>query len=618
MNSVIGRYRRQRVPSPTHCEPKPQPCSTCGMLECLCRPRFFAGQMLTADDLNRLDYYIRGKHRLHNRQLHGWGVVNGLEVTCDVCGPGVAVSCGYALGPCGEDIVVCDPVVVDVCALIHECKGAQRAELCDPPRHPSPAGCEQGEQEWILAIRYSESPTRAIKPLMPASATDCGCTGPSKSGCGCGGGCNGNGGGKCGCSTSAKTRPRTAPVQCEPTVVCEGFEFAVYRKPPDEDDDDKRVDLNPDSELLRRFECCSELLLRRIPKMPGSLTSDEVQANTAAWSDWACRFKEYLQDYLSSRPGYNCALLARLGTVICPPSQGENAAQLILQTAFLLLVIWLDALLACFCSALLPPCPVANPSDLVPLASIRVTGNPCRVLSICNWTVHRKFATTFPALQYWLSILPFGRALRELIDTICCFQITGVTPARGEIDSTAGIATHDVRTHAPASAFADVQPHLHDRASKRLNPAIANPQRLKTATTMAGKAYARGKTLLDPRTLFESVFLPDAAKGAEHLSAIELQNLPQFFAFNEMMRPMAAETIGLDAIAPVLAAMHGGADHGAAAEASGMEQLKKEMAGLRADLKLQAAEIRRLKAASAQDATRAKGRNATGKGRKEK
>src|SRR4051794_3638913 len=101
MNSPTDLYRRYQAPSPTACPPKEENCSTCGMLECLCRPRFFAGQVLTADDLNRLDYYIRGKHRLHNRQLHGWGVVNGLEVTCDACGSGtVVVGCGYALDPC--------------------------------------------------------------------------------------------------------------------------------------------------------------------------------------------------------------------------------------------------------------------------------------------------------------------------------------------------------------------------------------------------------------------------------------------------------------------------------------------------------------------------------------
>jgi hypothetical protein len=36
-------------------------CPVCGGLECLCRPRFFAGQLLTEEDLNRLENYVIGK-----------------------------------------------------------------------------------------------------------------------------------------------------------------------------------------------------------------------------------------------------------------------------------------------------------------------------------------------------------------------------------------------------------------------------------------------------------------------------------------------------------------------------------------------------------------------------
>ena len=60
-------------------------CPACGGLQCLCRPRFFAGQLLTEEDLNRLDHYIVEKNKLHNRYLHGWGVVCGLEVVCHPC-----------------------------------------------------------------------------------------------------------------------------------------------------------------------------------------------------------------------------------------------------------------------------------------------------------------------------------------------------------------------------------------------------------------------------------------------------------------------------------------------------------------------------------------------------
>src|SRR5512134_2333685 len=100
------------------CDPRPV-CPACGGLECLCRPRFFAGQLLTEEDLNRLDHYIVAKQKLHNRYLHGWGVVCGLDVVCDDCGEGsVIVQPGYALSPCGEDVIVCGDQRVPVCDLI--------------------------------------------------------------------------------------------------------------------------------------------------------------------------------------------------------------------------------------------------------------------------------------------------------------------------------------------------------------------------------------------------------------------------------------------------------------------------------------------------------------------
>ncbi len=69
------------------CDPRPV-CPVCGGLECLCRPRFFAGQLLTEDDLNRLERYVIDKNRLHNRYLFGSGVACGLEVVCTVCDDG--------------------------------------------------------------------------------------------------------------------------------------------------------------------------------------------------------------------------------------------------------------------------------------------------------------------------------------------------------------------------------------------------------------------------------------------------------------------------------------------------------------------------------------------------
>src|SRR6266536_5719170 len=104
--------------NPILAECAPVACPVCGGLECLCRPRFFAGQLLTDEDLKRLDHYVVAKDRLHNRYLHGPGSVCGLEVVCNPCDYTVTVRSGYAIGPCGEDIVVCRDTAVDVGDLI--------------------------------------------------------------------------------------------------------------------------------------------------------------------------------------------------------------------------------------------------------------------------------------------------------------------------------------------------------------------------------------------------------------------------------------------------------------------------------------------------------------------
>jgi hypothetical protein len=69
------------------------------------RPRFFAGELLTADDLQTEQDYFRGKARLHNRFLHGWGIVTGLGVTVDQ-GTAVHVSPGLALDCAGNELVL--------------------------------------------------------------------------------------------------------------------------------------------------------------------------------------------------------------------------------------------------------------------------------------------------------------------------------------------------------------------------------------------------------------------------------------------------------------------------------------------------------------------------------
>src|SRR5678816_299917 len=70
------------------------------------RVSYFFGQVLGVDDFKTEQNYFIEKHRLHNRHLHGWGVVNGLEVSVDK-GNVVHVSPGLALDCAGNEILLC-------------------------------------------------------------------------------------------------------------------------------------------------------------------------------------------------------------------------------------------------------------------------------------------------------------------------------------------------------------------------------------------------------------------------------------------------------------------------------------------------------------------------------
>jgi len=80
------------------------------------RPRFFDGKFLTAADLNAEQNYHITKRRLHNRSLHGFGVVTGLKVSSGsgkiVVQPGLALDCE------GNEVVVEAPQSIDFAGLV--------------------------------------------------------------------------------------------------------------------------------------------------------------------------------------------------------------------------------------------------------------------------------------------------------------------------------------------------------------------------------------------------------------------------------------------------------------------------------------------------------------------
>lgn len=437
-------------------DPRPA-CPVCGGLKCLCRPRFFPGQLLSDDDLNRLQRYVIDKNKLHNRYLVGWGVACGLEVSCSPCeADSVLVRAGYALSPCGDDIVVCGDQSVPICRLIDACRPPQ--PVCDPPYGSAPAECKTGIERWVLAVCYDERPSRGITALTGAGDTSCG----SSCSCGGSGGCGCQGSGKAasgtGCGTAdcackgassssayAKTARRGLLPQCEPTQVCEGFRFTAYKAParsgfsplPPSTDSTvgglnnnlllawlyaNRARFGP---LLERALCCVLTAM----DLRGSLLQGQARDTGRAvgvYRDYAQALQEFAAEFAlhhcsfvsTVRGQYDSAVewsRTRLHLNELPQADRAELAGRFDQ----LNLTWMQIVTECFCSALLPACPAPAMSNCVPLAVVTLqTGEHCKVLDICNWE-ERKLLITWPTVLYWLSWLPWHR-LRESIARICC------------------------------------------------------------------------------------------------------------------------------------------------------------------------------------------------------
>jgi hypothetical protein len=72
------------------------------------RPRYFDGELLTAETFQAEQQYFRYKLRRHNRFLHGQGIVTGLELDAsqDARSTCLVISPGYAISPEGEELIL--------------------------------------------------------------------------------------------------------------------------------------------------------------------------------------------------------------------------------------------------------------------------------------------------------------------------------------------------------------------------------------------------------------------------------------------------------------------------------------------------------------------------------
>jgi hypothetical protein len=136
-----------------------QPCQDCELPKQE-RLNYFTGQFLTERDLRAEQEYHIGKHRQHNRYLHGHGSVCGLRVTqhpnpaCRdrfiILEPGLALDC------CGREIMVHEPVYFDLVAAL----ASQKADPTITGKH------------LVFSLCYAECKTE----FVPTLYAECGCT----------------------------------------------------------------------------------------------------------------------------------------------------------------------------------------------------------------------------------------------------------------------------------------------------------------------------------------------------------------------------------------------------------------------------------------------------------
>jgi hypothetical protein len=146
-------------------QPPTSNCAECGapLLE---RNRYFTGKFMTARDFRDEQDYIRGRQHLHNRMMHGWGIVSGLEVipnpNKDCQSTTVKVRSGMALDCCGREVILLTDAVfkVPIPAGSGSPNGIENQDKKDP------------HEERLLCLYYGEQPIESMPAIYDDTGVD--------------------------------------------------------------------------------------------------------------------------------------------------------------------------------------------------------------------------------------------------------------------------------------------------------------------------------------------------------------------------------------------------------------------------------------------------------------
>jgi hypothetical protein len=362
---------KKTKPDSCHCS-DPKPGGTCCDLICFERPNYFCGHLLTDTDLSLAQQYSIEKHKLHNRTLHGWGVVCGLRLTCDAQCGGVMIDSGYAIDDCGNDLVVCEPQRFDVLAKLREHKYLFDDLMYDPCKpKEEPPKCEDRRCFYIVAC-YDENATNFTTPFV--------------AGC------------------------RPSLTECEPTRICEGVRFDILEELPPEH--------SWLEDLKRRLEGCfciftrgsfAQTLTTNKQRLEGILSSPQglSATNHSSYNDLFCQLRGLFLLYLKQHPDkYNCKIDDEIIKTALPDPQAQsNTYGTDVRDAFcdLLRLAWQYAI-SCALGELVPRCPPAKHAGCVVLGTVELEGG-C-IVHVCNCP--RKYVWSFANFFQVLIATAFG------------------------------------------------------------------------------------------------------------------------------------------------------------------------------------------------------------------
>jgi hypothetical protein len=390
-----------------HGQAQGQGCACCD-LSAFVRPRYFCGHLLTDADLRLDQHYARAKRRLYHRTLHGHGVVCGLKLRCLPRCPGhIVVGEGYAIDPCGNDLVLDAPAAFDVMDWVRRRRAATTTAKPAPKMQPvegTPAAgagadkkpCLPIECYYVLAC-YHEEEADFTTPFVP------------------------------GC--------QPAVAQCEATRVREGVRIDLTDPLPADDGWISALD----TQLQKCFQLFSDETFKGLQDEQGKPLADVLHGSitvsvekdkgyrdlyrslVTAWSRQSYRLKDCLQcDPCAAKdPPADLKPLptgddARNDQKVKDYQQGVS-------DAFKLLLDAINdvyrAVQDCVADALVFACPSGSAAACVVLGSVEVQGD--RLIRVCNCP--RAYVWSFANLFGVLAATLLGRRpTGDGVTDTCC------------------------------------------------------------------------------------------------------------------------------------------------------------------------------------------------------